>query len=157
MTVSLRPVTSSDCDLICHHREAMFRESGHPEDILVSMAEPYRIWQQASLEDGSYFGFVAEKEGNAIAGVGLMAIDWPPNPRHPQVAKRGYVLNLFVEPDARRQGIAGQLMAAAERAFEERGLSYVILHSTKQGRALYEVEGWTQTSEMAKKLPVPVD
>lgn len=157
MTVSLRPVTSSDCDLICHHRETMFRESGHAEDVLATMAGPYRIWQQASLDEGSYFGFIAEKEGNAIAGVGLMAIDWPPNPRHPLVARRGYVLNLFVEPDARRQGIARQLMTASERAFEERGLTYAILHSTKKGRSLYEVEGWTQTSELAKKLPVAAD
>lgn len=157
MIVSLRPITPSDCDLICRHREAMFRESGHAEDILAAMADPYRTWQQACLADGSYFGFVAEKGDIAIAGVGLMAIDWPPNPRHPQVAKRGYVLNLFVEPEARRRGIARQLMAAAERTFEERGLTYSILHSTKQGRPLYEAEGWAQTSELAKKLPAPTD
>ncbi|MCV0426243.1 MAG: GNAT family N-acetyltransferase [Roseibium sp.] len=148
--LTLRPLAPADCDLVCRHREEMFRASGHPDQTLADMAETYRDWQRQSLDDGSYFGFVAEVDGHPIGAVGLMEIDWPPHPLHPLAAKRGYVLNLFVEPECRGQGIARKLMQAADGEFKKRGLDYAILHATKQGRPLYEKDGWAQTSEMGK-------
>ncbi len=152
MIIVLRPVNAADCDLICRHREEMFRASGHPESVLAEMAGPYRLWQRDRLADGSYSGFVAEADGEPVGGVGLMEIGWPPHPLHPDTAKRGYVLNLYVEPGWRKQGIAGKLMAAAEAEFKARGLSYAILHATNEGRPLYQKDGWSQTSEMAKRI-----
>lgn len=153
MPLSLRPVEPSDLDLVCRHREEMFRSAGHREDVLGSMAGPYRDWQAKCLGDGSYFGFVAEVEGLVVGGIGLMEIAWPPHPLHPDQARRGYVLNLFVEPEQRGKGIAKRLMAEAEAEFRRRGLVYAILNATRQAQPLYENEGWAQTSEMAKPLP----
>ena len=141
MPPSLRPVAVGDLDLVCRHREEMFRASGHSEDVLAAMAGPYRDWQEKSLRDGSYSGFIAEEDGSAVGGIGLMEIAWPPHPLHPDQARRGYVLNLFVEPDKRGQGIAKRLMAEAEAEFLRRGLSYAILHATRQARPLYEKDG----------------
>ncbi|ASP31838.1 GNAT family N-acetyltransferase [Labrenzia sp. VG12] len=154
MSLSLRPVAPGDLDLVCRHREEMFRSAGDGEDVLESMAGPYRDWQEKSLGDGSYYGFIAEQEGQAVGGIGLMEIAWPPHPLHPDQARRGYVLNLFVEPDRRGQGIAKRLMAEAEAEFSRRGLAFAILHATQKTRPLYERDGWVQTSEMAKRLPV---
>lgn len=148
----LRPLTPDDLDLVCHHRAAMFADAGRSAEVLEAMAAPFRAWLTPRLADGSYFGFVAMEEGAAVAGIGLMAIDWPPHPMHPDDDRRGYVLNLYVEPAARRRGIAGLLMAEAERAFRERGISYLILHATAAGRPLYEQSGWASTTEMAKPL-----
>jgi GNAT superfamily N-acetyltransferase len=151
-----RPVTSRDLDLVCRHREEMFRASNAPdrtEDVLTTMSAAFRIWLRPRLEDGSYFGFIVEDAGKAAAGIGLMAIDWPPHPSHPREDKRGYVLNVFVEPSHRKQGIAGALMARAEREFASRGVTYLVLHATKMGRPLYEQLAWSATSEMAKSLP----
>jgi len=152
MSVTLRPISVSDCDLVCRHRKEMFLAAGHEEVALAAMAETYREWQHQCLEDGSYFGFVAESAGVAVGGIGLMAIDWPPHPMHPTVSKRGYVLNLFVEPDWRGQGIAKKLMAAGEAELCARGLDFAILHATRQARPLYEKAGWNQTSELAKRI-----
>ncbi|MET1414470.1 N-acetyltransferase [Roseibium sp. HPY-6] len=152
MTVTIRPVVQSDLDLVCRHREEMFRSSGHPEEVLAEMVGPYRAWQEASLEDGSYFGFVAECDGTAVGGIGGMMLDWPPHPLHPQSSKRGYILNLFVEPGWRGQGIARDLMRAVETDLRARGLSFAILHATQQGRSLYEKSGWKPTSEMARQI-----
>jgi ribosomal protein S18 acetylase RimI-like enzyme len=84
-----------------------------------------------------------------IAGLGMMVIDWPPHPSHPADHRRAYILNVFVEPAYRRRGLARRLMALAEARGRELGISYAILHSTRQGRALYESLGWGPTSEMA--------
>jgi GNAT superfamily N-acetyltransferase len=54
-----------------------------------------------------------------------------------------------VEPEHRRKGLAKRLMALAEARARELGVCYAILHSTRQGRPLYESLGWGPTSEMA--------
>src|SRR4051812_427291 len=96
--ISLRPVTPADLELVCRHREAMFVESGRPRDRIATMVPAFRAWLEPRLADGRYAGFVAMLDGEPVGGIGLMEIDWPPHPFHPGEARRGYVLNVFVEP-----------------------------------------------------------
>jgi GNAT superfamily N-acetyltransferase len=141
--------------MICRHRREMFREASLADAHLTAMAAPFRRWLSARLMEGTYFGFVTEDAGRPIGAVGLMAIDWPPHPSHPTQDKRGYVLNLFVEPEYRARGVGRRLMEASDREFARRGLSYLILHATDAGRPLYERSGWKPTTEMAKTLTLP--
>lgn len=150
--MNLRPISANDLDLICSHRELMFQEAGRPQADLDLMTDGFCTWLEPRLSDGQYFGFIAEEDGLAIGGVGLMVIDWPPHPNHPTDDRRGYVFNLFVMPDWRGEGVAKRLMAAAENAFIERGIVYAILHATEAGRPLYERTGWVRTTEMGKLI-----
>jgi ribosomal protein S18 acetylase RimI-like enzyme len=150
-----RPVRPDDLELICRHREEMFRESNAPgrsDDMLRTMTASFRSWLVPRLRDGSYFGSIVEEGGKAIAGIGLMLIDWPPHPSHPDEDKRGYVLNVYVEPAHRGRGLAKMLMREAEAEFARRGVSFAILHATRMGRPLYEKIGWAQTAEMSKQM-----
>jgi ribosomal protein S18 acetylase RimI-like enzyme len=150
-----RPVTPRDLELVCRHREEMFRASNTPgrtEDVLNAMTAAFRTWLRPHLKDGSYFGFVVEDAGTPVAGIGLMVIDWPPHPSHPKEDKRGYVLNLFVEPLYRQRGLGNMLMGLGEAELRKRGVSYGVLHATRMGKPLYERMGWAGTSEMAKIL-----
>ena len=150
----LRPLVRSDFETILHHRTAMFRDSGRPEAVIAEMAEPFRAWLAPRLADTSYFGWMIEDEaGGVAAGIGMMAIDWPPHPSHPTSDRRGYILNLYVEPAYRRRGFARKLMEAAMDEAKARGLEYVILHATDQGRPLYASLGWSPTAEMAIAVP----
>jgi ribosomal protein S18 acetylase RimI-like enzyme len=151
--LTMRGLTAADIDLVCRHREEMFRASNAPgrtEEILRTMTRHFREWLTPRLADGSYFGFILEDDGNAVAGIGLMLIDWPPHPSHPGQDKRGYVLNMFVEPDYRRRGLGKSLMDAGEAELARRGLSFCVLHATRMGVPLYERLGWSRTSEMSK-------
>jgi len=153
--VATRLVTPDDLDLVCRHREEMFRASNAPgrtEDDLRTMTVAFRRWVAPRLKNGSYFGYIAEEGGAAVAGIGLMIIDWPPHPSHPQEDKRGYVLNVFVEPARRGRGLARTLMQLGEAELARRGVSFAILHATRMGRPLYEKIGWAQTSEMSKRV-----
>ncbi|WP_407668372.1 GNAT family N-acetyltransferase [Paraburkholderia bannensis] len=157
-----RALGSSDLELVCRHRETMFREAGRDDATLATMTEHFRAWLAPRLADGRYFGFVLhDAEGDVdthahdaapLAGIGLMEIDWPPHPAHPEQDRRGYVLNVYVEPHARRRGLARHLMQLADEEFARRGIRYAILHSTEQGRDLYRQLGWGGTTEMAKTL-----
>ena len=149
MAITARPVAESDLELICQHRERMFAESGRARESLRPMTSAFEQWLAPRLRDGSYFGWMLEDAGLVIAGLGMMVIDWPPHPSHPADDRRAYVLNVFVEAEHRRRGLAKRLMALAEEKARHLGLRYAILHATRQGRPLYETLGWEPTSEMA--------
>lgn len=153
--MDVRPVGVEDLDLICRHREAMFREAGRDEATLRTMTAHFRAWLAPRLANGVYFGYVISEGGAPVAGVGLMLIDWPPHPSHPETDQRGYVLNVYVEPAARRRGLARALMRLADEAFARRGIPYAVLHATEQGRPLYADLGWSGTTEMAKASTPP--
>lgn len=154
--MDLRPLGPADLDLICRHRESMFRDSGRSEAIIAEMRAPFRAWLAPRLADGRYFGWAVVDEGRDVAGLGMMVIDWPPHPSHPHQSERGYVLNVYVEPEYRRRGLARRLMAEAVAEAKRRGLRFMILHATDQGRPLYESLGWTDTAEMALIIDDPL-
>ena len=148
----MRPVRLGDLAVICGHRRRMFEEAGKDAVALDAMQAPFADWLRPRLEDGRYFGFVVEDGGTVIAGVGLMLLDWPPHPLHPESSSRGYVLNVFVEPAHRGRGIAVELMLAAEAEFRRRGVVYQVLHASDLGRPVYEGLGWEVSPEMGKAV-----
>lgn len=150
--VIVRELAEHDLDLVCRHREAMFRDAGRSDDVLEAMRRPFRTWLQPRLQDGRYFGFIALQKTVPIAGIGLMLIDWPPHPSHPEQDRRGYVLNLYVEAEYRKRGIARALMGRADAAFAASGVQFAILHATEKGRPLYADLDWHATTEMSKRL-----
>lgn len=151
--LATRTLLPSDLDLICRHRVAMFTDGGRraPAD-LAAMDSAFRLWLEPRLADGRYFGFMVEDCQNPIAGIGLMELDWSPHPSHQDDGRRGYVLNMFVEPPYRKQGIAQMLLDRTDREFEKRGIKYAVLHTRSAGRSLYEQAGWQATTEMSKLL-----
>jgi ribosomal protein S18 acetylase RimI-like enzyme len=155
--MDVRELGVDDLDLVCRHREEMFLDAGREEQALKTMTEYFRTWLAPRLRDGSYFGFVLSDNGQPIAGIGLMLIDWPPHPAHPTHDQRGYVLNVYVEPEYRKRGFARELMHLADAEFAKRSVQYGVLHATEKGRPLYTNLGWSGTTEMAKTIPVAHD
>jgi ribosomal protein S18 acetylase RimI-like enzyme len=150
---TMRPVRPSDLDLVCFHRERMFREAGVDDGVLLTMAQPFRQWLRPRLVDGRYFGWVVERAGaDVVAGLGMTVIEWPPHPAHPTQQARGYILNVFVEPACRRAGLATRLMKIAQEEAGHRGLSLLVLHATDLGRSVYGRLGWEATAEMALSI-----
>lgn len=148
----VRPVAPGDLDLICRHRHELFLASGRTAGALAPMDAAFRPWLAPRLQRGDYFGWIIEAEGAPVAGLGMMVIDWPPHPSHPDQGARGYILNVYVEPGHRGAGLAKHLMDLAVAEGRARGLDYMILHATQMGRPLYERLGWKQTSEMSLSL-----
>ncbi|CAB3759934.1 GNAT family N-acetyltransferase [Paraburkholderia humisilvae] len=150
--MEVRALEEADLELVCRHREQMFRDAGRDEAVLQTMTAHFREWLRPRLRNRTYFGYVMTDGHDPVAGIGLMLIDWPPHPSHPASDQRGYVLNVYVEPAYRRRGLARELMQLADAEFAKRGVQYAILHATDAGRDLYAGLGWGATTEMARPI-----
>jgi ribosomal protein S18 acetylase RimI-like enzyme len=151
--LTFRDARDGDLDLIVRHRREMFAANGYPDNVLAAMGEAFRAWLAPRLASGAYFGWVVEDAaGQAVAGLGMIEIDWPPHPLHPGQDRRGYILNVFVEPHLRGAGVARGLMDRATGEGRRRGLDLLVLHASPMGRSLYEGLGWTAGNEMLLPL-----
>jgi GNAT superfamily N-acetyltransferase len=119
---------------------------------LERMAEATGPWLQRAMEKGSYRGWLAEDvDRNVVAGGGILISSWPAGPRDIRT-QRAVILNVYVEPQCRRQGLARQLMSMMVRWLREEGFSSVALHASEAGRPLYQELGFQATNEMRLNL-----
>jgi GNAT superfamily N-acetyltransferase len=146
---STRSVTQADAALITAHRRAMFESMPNPQDAaLETMSRAFEPWVKARIAEGKYLGWIVE-DGSRVAGsAGMLLVDWPPHPFHPEDSQRAYLLNVFVAPEFRRRGLAHSLIERCLAEARRRGIRVVTLHSSDAGRPVYEKFGFHSTSEM---------
>ena len=146
--VTVRTIGPADAATVTRHRHRMFVDAGKPDDAaLAAMSEAFSSWVESKLRSGEYFGWFAEAEGKVVAGIGMMVLDWPPHPVHLE-PMRGYILNVYTEPEWRGQGLAKRLTGLAMDAARQRKLNLTILHATEMGKPLYAKLGFKGTNEM---------
>jgi GNAT superfamily N-acetyltransferase len=145
----IRSGAASDVETIVAHRRAMFSEMGYrDEQALDKMCDAFQPWLAGKMQTGEYLAwFAVGADGSIAAGLGLWLMDWPPHMIGPG-ARRGNILNVYTEPHARRLGLARLLMETALAWCRDNGIRAVILHSSSEGRPLYESMGFESTNEM---------
>jgi GNAT superfamily N-acetyltransferase len=156
---TVRLATPEDMDAIAEHRARMFDEMGQvaPEAFEILRAKS-RERLGDLLTRGEYVGWLAipTQHRDMIAGgagVQLRKVLPHPLPRVKEGNKiaegrHAIIINVFTEPQWRRQGVAVLLLrriidwARAER------LDRLVLHASEAGRSLYERLGFVGTNEM---------
>lgn len=146
-----RLANAGDIDALVRHRAEMFAETGMRRDErFETMLTNSERWFRARVADGTYLGFLiapTDSPRRIVAGGGLLVLDWPPTHRDAGTL-RGYILNVYVEPDHRRRGLARDVTEACLDTCRARGIHIVTLHASAAGRRLYERLGFAVTSEM---------
>ncbi len=152
-TFSIRPAESKDVPTILFHRRAMFEEMGFTDrNALDVMNERFADWVKIRIERREYLGwFVADDAGQILAGAGLWLEPNVATPRD-QSPLRGHVLNVYTQPECRRQGLARRLMSIILDYCQQHQIRTVVLHASDAGRPLYESIGFRQTNEMRISL-----
>lgn len=144
-----RTATLADAALITAHRRAMFLSMPNPEAAaLERMSQAFETWVKERLADGRYLGWIVEDDGRVAGSAGMLLVDWPPHPLHPDLNQRGYLLNVFVEAEFRRRRLAHGLIERCLAEAKRRGIQVVTLHASDAGRPVYERLGFQATSEM---------
>lgn len=145
----IRAALPAEAGVIVAHRRAMFDEiHQRGRETLDEMDAAFGPWVSAHLERGDYLGwFAVTAAGEVVGGAGVWVMDWPPLPGHPG-NRRANVLNVYVQPEFRRRGLARRLTQTAIDWCRQAGLGVVILHASAAGRPVYEALGFTPTNEM---------
>jgi GNAT superfamily N-acetyltransferase len=149
----IRPATLADVPVIVHQRRAMFNDMQVSDAARLDAHDAgVELWLRRKLPEGEYHGWLVENgRGEVIAGAGLWLMDWPPHPDDP-TARRGCVMNVYVEPAYRRQGIARRLMGMLIGWCRDDGVRFVLLHPSDKGKPLYESLGFEVSGDMVLSL-----
>ncbi|EYB67526.1 hypothetical protein DEIPH_ctg037orf0008 [Deinococcus phoenicis] len=141
----IRPAVPADAPVIAVHRS--------PDEVDAPERPVYAAWVADALERGLYVGFLAVSDGGeVVAGAGLTLLEWGPSRGDPQ-PWRARVVNVWTQPDWRRQGLARELVICCLQAAQERGVTRISLGTSEMGRALYEGLGFRASgTEMALVL-----
>ncbi|MDE7363148.1 MAG: GNAT family N-acetyltransferase [Oscillospiraceae bacterium] len=82
----------------------------------------------------------------AIGCATICYITLMPTVDHP-TGKRAHIMNVYTNADYRRQGIARQMITMLLDEARERGVTYVSLDATENGRPLYTTLGFNGNEE----------
>ena len=153
MQFHIRSATLHDLQHLVHHRRAMFEDMGHRDPaVLHQVDQTSREYFSEALRLGTYKAWLAEtSESRVVAVGGIVIANWPGYPGE-SLAKRAWILNMYAEPDARRLGLAKQLLQTMLDWCRNEGFHSVSLHASPAGRPLYESLGFQSTNEMRLTL-----
>lgn len=148
LDISIREATLEDIPEVLRHRRGMFEDMDYTEpQSLASMVATSEQYLSKALVNRSFRAWFA-LAGMRVAGGGAVVITpWPSHP-YDLECRRATILNLYVYPEFRRQGIARRLMQAMIDWCQSQGFAAVSLHASEDGRHLYEALGFKPTNEM---------
>jgi len=143
-----RLAMATDAELIGEQRRRMFLDSVETTEAqMEAMIAKFVPWVREKLEDGRYVGWLTSKDGRVVAGAGMWLMEFPPHWMHEE-AVRAYLLNFYVDPEFRGQGLAVSLLRTVVDETRRRGIKVVSLHASKYGKPIYERNGFELSNEM---------
>ena len=156
MSCEIRLATAADSVLLATQRVAMFRDMGRTTPAIEPrLLESSAAYLTAALASGEYVGWVASLATPphvTIGGAGVqlrpLMPRTDPTGQFVLVGREGLILNVYVDPGHRRQGVARQLMETLIHWAPGAGIVRLVLHASPDGRRLYESLGFRDTNEM---------
>jgi len=148
----IRNATLDDVPEILRQRRGMYQDMGYNDAaVLDGMVRSCQSFLAKAFADGSFHSWLACVNTRTVGGGAVLISPWPSHPYDPQ-CRRATILNLYVYPGFRRQGIARKLMGTLLEWCEREKFAGVFLHASEDGRHLYETLGFEASNEMQLKL-----
>lgn len=141
----IRKATPEDIGIVLEMRYTTLRDvCGLKEDY--SFDEPFKSITEAyfAKEDQTT---VLAFDGEEPIGCATICYQFlMPTYDHP-TGKRAHVMNVYVDKNYRRQGIARKMMEMLIAEASEMGVTEISLDATEKGRLLYEAMGFKASKE----------
>jgi GNAT superfamily N-acetyltransferase len=150
--ISIREATLADIPEILRHRRRMYEDMRYSDDAtLARMQQVTEPYLRATMAGGSFRGWLACAGDRIVAGAAVVIVQWPAH-TYDLECRRATILNVYTEPEFRRRGIARLLMRTLIDCCRQEGFARVFLHSSDDGRPLYQSLGFEPGNEMILKL-----
>ena len=145
----LRKARPDEAAVVGRQRVSMFVEMGHvTEEGVPALLTTATAYLERAMSEGTYHGWLMTlPDGRAVGGAGLLLRPLLPRPDALH-GPEAVVLNVYVEPEFRRRGIARNLMVALLDWCRQQGIPRIVLHPTTNGQPLYESLGFIPSGEM---------
>lgn len=108
-----------------------------------------RDYYRDHMACGDHFAVEATVNGFRAGCGGVCFHSELPSPDNP-LGLCGYIMNVYVRPEFRRQGTGNAIVGALVEAARRRGCGKIYLESTEKGRSLYLHAGFRAMNDMMK-------
>lgn len=153
MAVIVRAATVEDVETMVSLRieflAALRGPDFRPSDDFVEKTRSFVVAEQL---EGRLHTWIAEDGRELVGIVSVLLWSRPPQPKDARTTE-AYIINMYVPPAHQRRGIGRQLLARCVESAEVLGIRKFLLHSTVEGRSLYELSGFAPKSNWLE-LPI---
>lgn len=149
MDYTIRFATLDDVVQIVTHRRLMFTDmGGFTLEAITAVEIAYHDWLLTHMKNQEYVGVLAQAvDLSILGGAGLWLYEHIPSPLNPG-GRGAHIVDVYVRPDARRQGFARELTVTLLDWCRENGYDQVTLTPSAEGKPLYQELGFTMMNRM---------
>lgn len=142
----IRHATEADAAELARLRWQWAREDGEVADALEDFTDGFRDFVRRALVSGRWAIWVADLDGRLVGNAWVELVDRVPRP-DAEKPIWGYVTNVYVEPEARNQGLGGMLLDAAVEWGRYVGADVLVAWPGGAAVSLYERRGFVRSRE----------
>ena len=146
MELIWHPATPQDIKLLTKTRIDILRaehEIDENADMSEILVQTYEYYKEALTADSgtAYLVF----DGEEVIGAGDIRFDRILPTRNNLTGKTAHIMNLYVHPDYRRQGVAYRTVALLMAEAAKRGISHITLQAPAESEPLFAGFGFKKT------------
>jgi GNAT superfamily N-acetyltransferase len=149
MSLKITRAGKEHAGVMAEYRFKMFEEIFVEDDYLGkrdSFIEECREYYSKHIDDEDNLSFIALLDGRLA---GCASIQFELRPPHIRFGGNynGYILNVYVDKDFRKKGIATRLMERLHEEAAARGAKRIGLHASQYGNPVYAKIGYKTTEK----------
>ncbi|QEE15617.1 GNAT family N-acetyltransferase [Promethearchaeum syntrophicum] len=148
----IREVSLKDISDFLNLRRIMFESMEDSGELLEKSLVKAKNYFRKTIPTGEFKGWIVDSPSQIGIASGGLVIDQHPPSSSNMSGKQGYVMNLVVIEEYRRQGIGKMIMETIIKWLKTEHIEKVTLHASDMGLPLYQELGFKHGTEMWKKI-----
>ena len=148
----VRTITVEDINEFINLRRIMFESMDDAGDLLEKSLEKVKHYFLKTIPTGEFKGWIVDSPSKKAIAAGGLVIDQHPPTSTNFSGKHGYIMNLVVIEEYRRQGIGKMIMETIIEWLKSEHIEKVTLYTSEMGLSLYQKLGFKHGTEMWKKI-----
>ena len=148
MALNYRKATIADLEILTETRIEVLRVANllsNDIDMSEVKKQSYEYYQN-SLENDTHLAYLIFDDDKFVGAGGISYFQVMPTYHNP-TGKKAYIMNMYTNPNYRRQGIAYKTLDLLVADARKKGIVAISLEATEMGRPLYEKYGFLKMND----------